>query len=319
MFKISAWFAPLARRLHAWVKATVFAEAVSASTPARLVCYVLQDRHLSNLLRAIRGEQARRPAAGRAAARRRWVWARCSCLLLNRRRRKPGTEVSPLLAGMVPAKSRDPLADADRAGADSLGACADKQESILAALLAETWRASGALRQFFAVLLHGRHTLVRFSAPLSPARTGAWRRCAPLPEDCAAQGLARPGKTSAASARWRSAPDLPTATRRSRRSSVAIPCAPRIAADATPPEHPARCGTGAPASSCSRSPPTTTTVPCALELFLSWLWEQFLRWHRDFNFDALTPDRTGAGHRLCARHRSHIDYLLLPPDPLERQ
>ena len=51
MFKISAWFAPLARRvLYAWVKATVFAEAASGVDPARPVVYVLQDRHLSNLL-----------------------------------------------------------------------------------------------------------------------------------------------------------------------------------------------------------------------------------------------------------------------------
>ena len=37
----------------------------------------------------------------------------------------------------------------------------------------------GALRQFFAVLLHGRHTLVRFSAPLSCANwcMAAARRC----------------------------------------------------------------------------------------------------------------------------------------------
>jgi glycerol-3-phosphate O-acyltransferase len=47
------------------------------------------------------------------------------------------------------------------------GRAPDKQDSILKALFAETWRAPGRLRQFFAVLLHGRQALLRFGAPLS--------------------------------------------------------------------------------------------------------------------------------------------------------
>ena len=51
MFDISGWFVPLARRvLYAWVRTTVFAESAVGLDPARPVCYVLQDRHLSNLL-----------------------------------------------------------------------------------------------------------------------------------------------------------------------------------------------------------------------------------------------------------------------------
>ena len=51
LFKISGWFFPLARRvLYFWVRTTVFAEAAAAIDPARPVCYVLHDRHLSNLL-----------------------------------------------------------------------------------------------------------------------------------------------------------------------------------------------------------------------------------------------------------------------------
>ena len=82
-------------------QATVFAEAASGIDPARPVCYVLQDRHLSNLL--VLFEESKRaglpPAelplvVGEVRARR-------SAFFLNRRRRKPGTEVSPLLAGMV--------------------------------------------------------------------------------------------------------------------------------------------------------------------------------------------------------------------------
>ncbi|MGB8251116.1 MAG: hypothetical protein WCF02_12450, partial [Azonexus sp.] len=51
MFKISGWFVPLARRiLYFWVRTTVFVESAAAIDPALPVCYVLHDRHLSNLL-----------------------------------------------------------------------------------------------------------------------------------------------------------------------------------------------------------------------------------------------------------------------------
>jgi glycerol-3-phosphate O-acyltransferase len=53
LFDISGWFIPLARRLlYAWVRTTVFPEQVATLglDPDRPVCYVLQNRHLSNLL-----------------------------------------------------------------------------------------------------------------------------------------------------------------------------------------------------------------------------------------------------------------------------
>ena len=51
LFRISGWFVPLARRvLYFWVRTNVFSEAAAAIDPTRPVCYVLNDRHLSNLL-----------------------------------------------------------------------------------------------------------------------------------------------------------------------------------------------------------------------------------------------------------------------------
>ena len=53
LFDVSGWFIPLARRvLYAWVRTTVFPEQVATLglDPAKPVCYVLQNRHLSNLL-----------------------------------------------------------------------------------------------------------------------------------------------------------------------------------------------------------------------------------------------------------------------------
>ena len=174
MSNISDWFAPLARRaLYVWVRATAFAESSPGIDPAKPVCYVLQDRHLSNLL--VLFEESKRAglppaeaplAFGTASSNR-------SFFFLNRSRGLGSTaprtmETSPLLAELVRAVAADPVLDVQLVPVVILwGRSPDNQESILKALLAETWRAPGLLRQFLAVLLHGRQTMVRFNAPLS--------------------------------------------------------------------------------------------------------------------------------------------------------
>ena len=42
-----------------------------------------------------------------------------------------------------------------------------KQDSVIRALLAESWQQVSTLRHLLAMLIHGRHTVVRFNAPLS--------------------------------------------------------------------------------------------------------------------------------------------------------
>jgi glycerol-3-phosphate O-acyltransferase len=42
-----------------------------------------------------------------------------------------------------------------------------KQDSVLKALFAETWQQVSTLRHLFAILIHGRHTVVRFNNPIS--------------------------------------------------------------------------------------------------------------------------------------------------------
>lgn len=314
MFKISAWFAPLARRLlYAWVKATVFAEAASGIDPARPVCYVLQDRHLSNLL--VLFEESKRaglpPAelplvVGEARARR-------SAFFLNRRRRKPGTEVSPLLAGMVREVVRDPLADVQIVPVLILwGRAPDKQESILAALLAETWRASGALRQFFAVLLHGRHTLVRFSAPLS-LRELVHGGGAPLPEGTALRKVSRVLRVHFRRQREMAiGPDLSHRNTQVEAILGGDTVRAAIAAEATRLNIPL-------GAAQERARKFVLEIASdynygavrALELFLSWLWEHLYDGIEVHNFDALTRIAPGQGIVYVPCHRSHIDYLLL--------
>ena len=67
VFNISGWFVPLARRvLYAWVRTTVFSESAAGIDSSRPVCYVLQDRHLSNLL--VLFEESRRAGLPRGEA-----------------------------------------------------------------------------------------------------------------------------------------------------------------------------------------------------------------------------------------------------------
>ena len=170
MFDISSWFVPLARRaLYLWVRATVFAEGAAAGIdPQRPVCYVLQDRHLSNLL--VLFEESRRAALPEAESPLSFgaTHSNGSFFFLNHQRNTPVPEVSSLLAGLVRDAVANPDLDMQLVPVVILwGRSPDKQDSILKALLAETWRTPGVVRQFLSVLLHGRQALVRFNAPLS--------------------------------------------------------------------------------------------------------------------------------------------------------
>ena len=67
--RLADWFLPLARRLlYLWVRSAVFPENAQALRfdPTKPVCYVLQDRHLSNLLVLV--EESRRGDWPRAEA-----------------------------------------------------------------------------------------------------------------------------------------------------------------------------------------------------------------------------------------------------------
>ena len=316
MFGISTWFAPLARRiLYAWVRATVFAEAASGVDPARPVVYVLQDRHLSNLL--VLFEESKRaglpPAEAPLAVGE--LRARRSAFFLNRRR-QPGSGVSPLLAGLVREVARDPhnpLADVQIVPVLILwGRAPDKQESILAALLAETWRASGMLRQFFAVLLHGRQTLVRFNAPLS-LRELVHGGGEPLSEAKALRKVSRVLRVHFRRQREMAiGPDLSHRNTQVEAILGGDSVRAAIAAEAARLDIPL-------GAAQARARKFVLEIASdynygavrALEIFLSWLWEHLYDGVEVHNFEALARIAPGQGIVYVPCHRSHIDYLLL--------
>ena len=314
VFDISGWFVPLARRvLYAWVRTTVFAESAAGLDPARPVCYVLQDRHLSNLLVLFAESRRAGLPPGEAPLTFGPVRAKRSVFFLNRRHNGAAPPPSPVLVSQVRAVVADPTLDVQLVPVVILwGRSPAKQESIVKALLAETWRSSGWLRQFFAILLHGRQTLVRFNAPLS-LRELVHGGAAPLGEAQALRKVSRVLRVHFRRQREMAiGPDL---SHRNTQVEILLASEPVRAAIAA---EGARLGISADAAR-DRAQKFALEIASdysygtvrAMELFLSWLWEHLYDGIEMHNFDVVTRIAPGQGIVYVPCHRSHIDYLLL--------
>ncbi len=314
MFKISGWFVPLARRvLYFWVRTTVFAEAATAIDPTRPVCYVLLDRHLSNLL--VLFEESGRAGLPPADAPLVFdgIRARRSVFFLNRRQNGGAQEISRLLAAITRVTVADPQIDIQLVPVVILwGRSPDKQESILKALFAETWRNPGTFRQTLAILLHGRQTLVRFNAPLS-LRELVHGRSAPLNETQAARKVSRILRVHFRRQREMAiGPDL--SHRNTQIETILASDQVRQAIfdesnklGITPGAAYAKANKFALEIASDYSYGTTR----ALELFVNWLLQHLYEGVETHNFDTVTQIAPGQGIVYVPCHRSHVDYLLL--------
>ena len=314
LIDISGWFVPLAQRLlYAWVRTTVFAEAAADIDPARPVCYVLQDRHLSNLL--VLFEESRRaglpPAEAPFALG--GVRAKRSLFFLNRRRQGSASGTSRLLVDQLGAVVADPTLDVQLVPVVVLwGRSPDKQESILKALLAETWRSPGRLRQFLAVLLHGRQTLVRFNRPLS-LRELVQRRATPLDAAAALRKVSRVLRVHFRRQREMAiGPDLSHRNTQIEMLLASDPVRTAISEEST------RLGIplGEAQAKANRfaleiASDYSYGVLRAAELLLTWLLEHLYDGIEAHNLEALTDIAPGNGIVYVPCHRSHVDYLLL--------
>jgi glycerol-3-phosphate O-acyltransferase len=169
-------FALLQRLLHLVVRTQVTPEARAdlALDPARPVCYVLQDRHLSSLL-VLATETARlglpsplQPLGDEFPRVHRAVF---SVVLnpnpLSLRTAQPSATLDRLAARIL----NDADADVQLVPVIVLwGRAPDSQDSVLKALFADAWATVGPLRQLFIILLHGRQTRVSFDEPISLRR-----------------------------------------------------------------------------------------------------------------------------------------------------
>jgi len=291
------------------VRTTVFADAAATLDRTRPVCYVLEDRHLSNLaLLFAETAAAGLPRAtaplslGEARGRRAFFF-------LNR----GGGAPSSLLSALVREVAGDPLADVQLVPVLILwGRGPAKQDSILKALFAETWRVPGAFRQFFAVLLHGRQTLLRFSAPLS-LRELVHGGGAPLAEATALRKVSRVLRVHFR--RQREAAIGPDLSHRNTQIDAVLGNARVRAAIAAEAERaqlsPDAAAARARACALEIASDYSYGVVRALEIFLDWLWEHLYDGVAVHNIEALTRLAPGQSIVYVPCHRSHIDYLLL--------
>ena len=307
----------LRRTLYAWVRVAVLPENLETLglDPRRPVCYVLHGRHLSNLL--VLFEETRRLGlpAPRATMQVGGQVLPRSFFFLDRRRGlvtslKEHKAPSALLTRLVQIVLEDSSADLQFVPVTLLwGRAPDKQQSVLKALFAETWRSPGMLRQLLTVLVHGRQTLLRFSKPFS------------LRELLAEESDPVRGQRKLARilrVHFRRQREIAIGPDLSHRHTVVaqLLAAPAVST-AIDAEAATRGFTRAHAEARARrfaleiAADYSYGVVRAFELFLSWLWTRIYAGVAVRNFETLLQIAPGQGIVYLPCHRSHIDYLLL--------
>lgn len=317
-FDFTGWTLDVLRRiLYLGTRTQVFPE-----TPEQLelrpdlpVCYVLHERHLSNLL--VLDHECRRlglpPALqalrdGTFSARRSFFF-----LLRNTRGQllpNPRSDHSVLLKSLVGTALANPGFDVQLVPVTILwGREPGKQDSILKALFAETWQSVSTFRQLFAMLIHGRHTVVRFNAPMSMREILR----GDIDEIRAERKLRRILRVHFRRQREMAlGPDL-SHRRTQLRSLLNMPSVRKaIALEAE--------AKSIPLSAAERSAREfaleiasdySYSVVQALSLFLRWVWNQVFNGVEVHNFERVTAVAPGHGIVYVPCHRSHVDYLLL--------
>lgn len=317
-FKVSGWLVRLARRLlYLWVRTTVFPASSGelGLDPDKPVCYVLQDRHFSNML--VLTEESPHvglPLAEAPLKLGKRQQAR-SFFFLNHgfrfsRRRDTGRRHAPLLATLIEECVADPQLDVQLVPVVILwGRAPGQQDSIIKALFSEAWRPPTAWRQMLAILLHGRNVLVRYNAPLSLREFLQ----GDVAEKQALHKLSRVLRVHFHRQRQMAiGPDL--SHRNVQVSTILAGERVRRAVADEAATH------GIPLSeaqarACNFALEIASDyaygVVRAMELLLTWLWTRLYDGIEFHNFDAVT--RIASGHEIVYTpcHRSHIDYLLL--------
>ena len=317
-FDLPGWALPLARRvLYFWVRPTVFPENPQelGLDPAKPVCYVLQDHHLSNLLVLFKESRSAGLPPAIAPLRIGSKLFPHAAFFLNRKHSLSATAReryahSTLMTALMHEALGNPELDMQIVPVVILwGRSPDKQDSILKALFSETWRQPGPLRRFLTILLHGRNVLVRFNTPIalsSISREG-------LNEEQALRKFSRVLRVHFRRQREMAiGPDL------SHRNTqvetlLAAPAVRKAIADEAETRgiQPDQAKQRARHFALEIASDYSYGAVRALELFLSWLWTRLYDGIETHNLDVLTRIAPGQGIVYVPAHRSHIDYLLL--------
>jgi glycerol-3-phosphate O-acyltransferase len=315
-FEIPDWLRGAVRKLlYLWVRTEVMPAPGGLDT-SKPVCYVIQDRRLSNLL--VLEEETRRlglPPASRPLSlggvtidRAFFCLTRPQPLVAEKARDRYAH--SKLLERLSTALRADPAQDVQLVPVTILwGRAPQQQDSILKALFAETWRAPGHIRQLIAILLHGRQVMVRFSAPMSLGdlvrEQADQERALRKVQRILRVHFRRQRETAIG-------PDLSH-----RNTQVDHILATPAVQQAMNEEVLARGTTFAAAATKARGfareimSDYSHAVVRAMEIFLAWLWTRLYDGVEVHNFQAVGHIAQGNGIVYIPCHRSHIDYLLL--------
>ena len=317
-FDFTGWTLDALRRLmYLGTRTRVFPDSPEELKlrPDLPVCYVLHEHHLSNLL--VLDEECRKlglPPAMKPLRDAAFSSPR-SFFFLSRNERgrlvpNPRSDHAPLLKSLVKAAVADPGFDVQLVPVTILwGREPRKQESILKALFAETWQSVSTLRHLLAMLIHGRHTVVRFNAPISLRDLLS----GDIDERRAVRKLGRILRVHFRRQREMAiGPDL-SHRRTQLRALLNTPSVRKaIALDAET--------RGIPLVAAQKSAREfaleiasdyTYSVIRAFALFLAWVWNKVYDGVEVHNFDRVTTVAPGHGIVYVPCHRSHIDYLLL--------
>ena len=317
-FYFAGWTLDILRRiLYLGTRTRVFPETpeMLKLRPDLPICYVLHERHLSNLL--VLDHECRQlglPAALRPMRDAAFSSPRSFFFLSHNERGRlvpnPRNEHSELLKSLVRTAVANPRFDVQLVPVTILwGREPGKQDSIVKALFAETWQQVSTLRQLLAMLIHGRHTVVRFNAPISLRDLLSDN----IDEARAVRKLGRILRVHFRRQREMAlGPDL--SHRRTQLNSLLNMPSVRqaIAAEAETKsislfaaQRAAREFALEIASDYSYS------MVRAFSLFLTWVWNKVYNGVEVHNFERVTAVAPGHGIVYVPCHRSHVDYLLL--------
>ena len=306
------------RRIHYFgTRTQVFPETPEALGLRRdlPVCYVLDERHLSNLL--ILDHECGQMGLPRALhpMRDEAYTSQRSFFFLSHNERgrlvpNPRVSAAPMLKAMVRAAFADPRFDVQLVPVTILwGREPGKQDSVLKALLAESWQQVSTLRHLLAMLIHGRHTMVRFNAPISLRELLSDN----IDEPHAVRKLGRILRVHFRRQREMAiGPDL--SHRHTQLDTVLSMPAVRAAIAVEASEKSVSLTA---AKKIARefafeiASDYTYTVIRAFSLFLTWVWNKVYNGIEVHNFERVTAVAPGHGVIYVPCHRSHADYLLL--------
>ncbi|MCX7166450.1 MAG: glycerol-3-phosphate 1-O-acyltransferase PlsB [Rhodocyclales bacterium] len=305
------------RILYLGTRTQVFPETPEALglRPGLPVCYVLDERHLSNLL-VLDHEcgQLGLPRALHPMRDEAYTSQRSFFFLSHNERGRlvpnPRVSAAPMLKAMVRAAFADPRFDVQVVPVTILwGREPGKQDSVLKALFAETWQQVSTLRHLLAMLIHGRHTMVRFNAPISLREFLSDG----IDQAHAVRKLGRILRVHFRRQREMAiGPDLSHRHTQlhtllnmpSVRAAIAVEASEKSVSLAAAQK-------SAREFAFEIASDYTYSVVKAFALFLTWVWNKVYNGIEVHNFERVTTVAPGHGVIYVPCHRSHADYLLL--------